>query len=97
MWTALALLIVNMMNAKRWESALAVALIFAGLLSSGIGLFPNPYMPPIVRQSHFYELLSSMLLFGAIAGWTLHRKKEQRGQTQTINAARNPDISIETR
>jgi hypothetical protein len=54
------MLIVTMMNAKRWESALAVALVFAGLLSSGIGLFPNPYMLPIVRQSHFYELLSSM-------------------------------------
>lgn len=78
MWTALAMLIVNMMHAKRWESALAVALIFAGLLSSGIGLFPNPYMPPVIRQSHFYELLSSMLLFGGVAGWTLYLTKTSR-------------------
>jgi len=76
LWTALAMLISYMMNAKRWESSLAVALIFAALLSSGIGLFPNPYMPPMVRQSHFYELLSSMLLFGGIAGWVLHPKKQ---------------------
>jgi ABC-2 type transport system ATP-binding protein len=69
LWTALAVLIVRMMEAKRWEASLAVALIFAGLLSSGIGLFPNPVMPPLVRQSHFVEILFSMLLFGGIAGW----------------------------
>jgi hypothetical protein len=96
-WTALALLIVNMMNAKRWESALAVALVFAGLLSSGIGLFPNPYMPPVVRQSHFYELLSSMLLFGGVAGWALYRKIQQSGQTQKIKAAQGSHVSVEAR
>lgn len=74
LWTALAWLIVRMMKAKRWEGSLAVALIFAGLLASGIGLssielFPNPYMPPLVCQSHFFEILSSMLAFGGIAGW----------------------------
>jgi hypothetical protein len=97
LWTALAMLIVNMMNAKRWESALAVALVFAGLLSSGIGLFPNPYMPPVVRQSHFYELLSSMLLFGGIAGWTLYRPKQQSGQEKIINITQEPNVSVEAR
>ena len=72
LWTTLAIVIVHMMNAKRWEASLAVALIFSGLLSSGIGLFSNPYMPDMVRQSHFFELLSSMLLFGSIAGWVCH-------------------------
>jgi hypothetical protein len=75
LWTALAAVIVRMMKAKRWEASLAVALMFAGLLSSGIGLFPNPYMPPLVRQSHFFELLSSMLVFGGIAGWVMHSKE----------------------
>ena len=97
LWTALALLIVNMMNAKRWESALAVALIFAGLLSSGIGLFPNPYMPTIVRQSHFYELLSSMLLFGGVAGWMLYRKKQQSGREQVINENQSPSLRVKAR
>ena len=97
LWTAFAMLIVNMMNAKRWESALAVALIFAGLLSSGIGLFPNPYMPTIVRQSHFYELLSSMLLFGGIAGWTLFHRKQQSGRERIVTATQNPNISAEIR
>ena len=75
LWSLLALAIVRMMRGKRWEAALAVALVFAGLLSSGIGLFPNPYMPDMVRQSHFFELLSSMLLFGGIAGWIMYRKE----------------------
>jgi hypothetical protein len=91
------MLIVTMMNAKRWESALAVALVFAGLLSSGIGLFPNPYMPPVVRQSHFYELLSSMLLFGGVAGWTLYRKKQQSGGEQIAKATQGPNVSIQMR
>jgi hypothetical protein len=77
LWSMLAFAIVHMMKGKRWEASLAVALIFAGLLSSGIGLFPNPYMPDMVRQSHFFELLSSMLLFGGIAGWVFHEQASQ--------------------
>ena len=91
------MLIVNMMKAKRWESVLAVALIFAGLLSSGIALFPNPYMPPMVRQSHFYEILSSMLLFGGVAGWTLYRRKQQSGQAQIIKQTQGSNMKVEPR
>ncbi|MFO7742790.1 MAG: hypothetical protein R6X31_10815 [Anaerolineae bacterium] len=72
LWTGLALVIVRMIRASRWGTSLAVALTFAVLLSLPIGLFPNPYMPPMVRQAHFYELASSMLVFGGIAGWVLH-------------------------
>jgi hypothetical protein len=32
-----------------------------------------------VRQAHFYELLSSMLLFGGIAGWVLHGGEGEHG------------------
>jgi hypothetical protein len=80
LWTALALAIVWMIGARRWETSLAVALTFALLLSLPIGLFPNPYMPPMVRQAHFFELLSSMLVFGGIAGWVLHGKEGSSGQ-----------------
>jgi len=75
LWTALALLIVRMMKAKRWEASLAVASTFAVLLSLPLGLFPNPYMPPAVAQSHFVEVSSSMLLFGGTAGWILHNNE----------------------
>jgi hypothetical protein len=72
LWSTLALAIVRIMRAGRWEAALGVALTFAALLAVPLGLFPNPYMPPMVRQAHFFEILSSMLLFGGIAGWILH-------------------------
>jgi hypothetical protein len=72
LWASLALVIVQMTGAKRWVASLAVAMVFAGLLSVPVGLFPNPYMPPMVRQAHFYEIAFSMLLFGGIAGWALH-------------------------
>jgi hypothetical protein len=52
-------------------------LTFAVLLSLPLGLFPNPYMPPMVARSHFLEVSSSMLLFGGIAGWVMYSKAGQ--------------------
>ena len=75
LWAALAIAIVRMLQAKRWEASLAVGLTFAVLLALPLGLFPNPYMPPAVAQSHFVEVSSSMLLFGGITGWVLHNKQ----------------------
>ena len=72
LWTSLAMAIVWMMKAKRWEASLAVALTFAVLLALPLGLFPNPYMPAMVARSHFFEVSSSMLLFGGIAGWVMY-------------------------
>jgi hypothetical protein len=74
-WTALAILIVRMILAKRWEASLAVALNFSLLMALPLALFPNPYMPPMVKQSHFVELMTSMLLFGAVAGWSMYQEK----------------------
>jgi hypothetical protein len=76
LWTSLAITIVRMMVAKRWESSLAVALTFAVLLSLPLGLFPNPYMPPMVARSHFFEISSSMLVFGGIAGWVMYGRED---------------------
>jgi len=78
LWTLLTFLTVRMIKAKRWKASLGVALTFAVLLSLPLGLFPNPYLPPVVAQSHFVEISSSMLLFGGIAGWVLYRKDEYR-------------------
>lgn len=75
LWTALAYVIARVIGGRRWEASLAVALVFAALMSSGVGLFPNPYMPAAVRQSHFIEILSSMLVFGGVAGWVLRGKE----------------------
>lgn len=75
LWTSLAITIVRMTKTKRWEASLAVALTFAVLLSLPLGLFPNPFMPPMVARSHFFEVSSSMLLFGGIAGWVMYSKE----------------------
>jgi hypothetical protein len=60
---------------------LAVALVFVALMTSGLALFPNPYMPPKVAQAHFYEILSSMLVFGGLAGWVMNRSPSVRQNT----------------
>ena len=73
MWAALALPIVKMMKGQVWETCLAIGLVFAWLLASGV-VFPNPFMPTMVRQAHFFELSSSMLTYGVIAGWVWTRK-----------------------
>ncbi len=72
LWAGLALLVVRMTKGQPWQVCAAVALSFAILLSSGL-IFPNPYMPVPVRQAHFLELFSSMLVYGLIAGWVWTR------------------------
>jgi hypothetical protein len=77
LWAGLALPIVRMFKGGRVETAIAVALAFSVLLASLV-LFPNPYMPTLVRQSHFFELSSSMLVFGGLTGWWLAKKEANR-------------------
>jgi hypothetical protein len=74
-WCALAMLIVAMMKGRApWEPSLATALVF-GVLPTVQLLLPNPLMPESVRLPHFAEVTSSMLLFGAVAGWMLARRR----------------------
>jgi hypothetical protein len=73
MWVGLVLPVVRMFKGGALETCFAVALTL-GVLMAVFVLFPNPYMPALVRQSHFYELLSSMLTFGALTGWVLVKK-----------------------
>ena len=91
LWTALAVLIVQMLKGRRWEASLAVALIFTGLGASGLIIFPNPYFPPKVVQAHFFEILSSMLLFGGIAGWVMNvsipTRKTQEKITESMTSS----------
>ena len=73
LWAGLTLLIVNVLDVRRWQAALTTAFVFAVLMTVPLALFPNPYMPPGVREAHSWEVGSSMLLFGAVAGWVLRR------------------------
>ena len=82
LWTALALLMVRMARFKRWGAALVVGSVFVVLIALPLGLFPNPYMPPGVRQAHFYELVSSMLVYGCVTGWVLHGPRRGAADAQ---------------
>ena len=72
LWVALAVLVILMMNSRRWEGALALALLFG--VPSLYLLFPNPLMPDEVRLVHLVETLPYQLLFGAFAGWWLGKR-----------------------
>lgn len=71
LWTLLAVLIVRLVQLPRWGRALTVALTFVVFFALPVGLFPNPYMPAAVAQSHFVEIVTSMLLFGIVSGWVM--------------------------
>jgi len=73
LWAGLAILLVRMTRGGVGYHALATALFFGGVLSA-LCLLPNPYMSSGVRMAHFVELLSSMLLFGALSGLVLSRR-----------------------
>ena len=69
LWTAFALPVIRMHKGQSWETALAVALLFA-VWSSQL-LLPNPYMSEIVAQTHLVETASSNFIFGWLVGWLL--------------------------
>ena len=73
LWVLIVLPLVRMFKGGMLETCFALALTLAVLLSDFI-LFPNPYMPEIVRMAHFTELWSSMAVFGALTGWVLLKK-----------------------
>jgi hypothetical protein len=72
-WAILALPVVRMMKGRRWESNLAVALLFSVLMGFLL-LMPNPIMPEKIRRAHFVEVTSSNFLFGWIVAWVLQRR-----------------------
>jgi len=84
LWTALAVPIVRMINGSRWESALAVGMVFAVLMNAQL-LLPNPFMPEAVRMVHLVETATSNLVFGALIGWLL---APQRRRPPTLVPAR---------
>ena len=61
--------LIRMLRAKRWETAIAMALFLSAWTT--VLLLPNPVMPSSVAQSHFRETLGFSLVFGALVGWLL--------------------------
>jgi hypothetical protein len=71
-WIAIALPVVRMLRGGWQETAVAVGLVFAVLMTTQL-LLPNPYMPDAVRTTHLVETASSTFLFGVLVGWLLTR------------------------
>lgn len=63
----------NILKCSRTKKVIIMSLIFGGFGFQIV--LPNPLLPEMVRISHFIETTSSMLLFGAIAGFLLNYKK----------------------
>lgn len=72
LWIAIAVPVVRMMRGGWQETAVAVGLVFAVLMTAQL-LLPNPYMPDAVRMTHLVETASSNFLFGLLVGWLLTR------------------------
>jgi hypothetical protein len=70
LWTALAVLIIRMLDSEWWETGLVVALAFAILMCSQL-LIPNPFMPHEVRMVHLLETATSNFLFGCLTVFVL--------------------------
>lgn len=66
----LGFLVVRSLKVQRWEKSLVVALLFS-ILMGFLLLLPNPYMPEVIRLSHFVEVTLSNFVFGWIVGWWL--------------------------
>jgi fumarate reductase subunit D len=62
LWAAIAVPVIKMMKGDRWETGLAVALLFA--IMTSLLLLPNPLMPDEVRMTHLLETATSNFLFG---------------------------------
>lgn len=72
-WVLVALPVIRMMKGSAKEAAVTLGLIFALVMNSQ-HIPPNPYMPGMVRLSHFIETASSNFLWGMLIAWLLHRR-----------------------
>lgn len=80
-WVAVAAPVIRMMKGPWWETALAVALLFAVLMNAGL-LAPNPFMPGVVRMTHLVETASSNFIFGWCLVWLLLRVKQRTAEVE---------------
>jgi hypothetical protein len=70
LWGLLAVPVAVMVGGPRLYAALVAAVVFGILMPSQL-LIPNPFMPDVVRWTHFWETFLSRLSFGFAAVWLL--------------------------
>jgi hypothetical protein len=88
LWALFALPVIRMFAGRRWEVGLTIALLFS-VWSTQL-LWPNPFIPKSVAQTHFVETSTSNLLFGFIVGMILgSRSCPQLGEAEPSVTIRN--------
>ena len=75
LWALFTIPIIRMFAGRRWEVGLTIAVLFS-VWSTQL-LWPNPFIPKSVAQTHFVETSTSNLLFGFIVGMILGRRSCQ--------------------
>ena len=73
-WTGIAVIIINMLQRSRTETALVIGYVFSVVMCAPL-LLPNPYMPGPVRMAHLVETVSSTFIFGLFVGWLLAQRR----------------------
>jgi hypothetical protein len=79
LWTAVTLPVIRMMKGHRWETGLAVALLFSVLMGGNLLLPTN--MPTGLQAAHFVEVFGENFLFGWIVGGLLSGGREPARST----------------
>lgn len=70
LWCGLACLVSAIFATRGRRHIAAATALVMGILPASLLLLPNPLMPPPVRHAHLVEMVASMFVFGACAGWT---------------------------
>ena len=73
LWTAVTLPVIRMMKGRRWETGLAVALLFSALVGSNL-LRPTG-MTTGLQAAHFIEIFGENFFFGWIVGGLLSTER----------------------
>jgi hypothetical protein len=63
------MLLQRMLNLPRITGALAVGIVFTTVSGIAPLLMPSPYFPDSVRWFHFFEVVISNFVFGALVAW----------------------------
>ncbi len=75
-------LFISMLNCSGIKKIVILSLIMGGFGFQII--LPNPLFPEVVRMSHFLETTSSMLVFGALAGFVLSRENIKKRNRNSV-------------
>jgi hypothetical protein len=75
-WVGIAMPVIRMSRAGRWETTVLVGLLFA-ILMNAVHIIPNPYMPGVVSKAHLLETATSNFILGFLTTLLLSRSQRR--------------------